>query len=108
MQRCNLEFVVSVKAEVYRPMFLGVKKALERDPLSKVLLHINTQASAEDVLLKESENILLSITGGGDTLTLTGSTGLMMKNWIVNLFGEWLGSFSQWHLNAQNSPSNCK
>jgi hypothetical protein len=87
MQRRNLEFAVSVHAEVYGPMFQGVKKALQHDQLSKVLLYTNTRATAEDVLLKKSENVLLSTTGGGDAITLTGGTGLMMKNWIVNLFG---------------------
>jgi hypothetical protein len=83
MQQRNLEFAVSVQAKVYGPMFQGVKKVLEHDPLSKVLLYTNTQATAEDVLLKKSENLLLSITGGGDAITLTGGTGLMMKNWIL-------------------------
>ena len=87
MQRRNLEFAVSIQAEVYGPMFQGIKQALDRDPLSKVLLYTNTRATAEDVLLKKSENLLSIITGGGDALTLTGGTGLMMKNWIVNLFG---------------------
>jgi hypothetical protein len=38
-------------------------------------------------LLKKSEKLLLSTTGGGDAIPLTGETGLMMKNWIVNFFG---------------------
>jgi superfamily II DNA helicase RecQ len=42
MQRRNLEFAISVHTEVYGPMFQGVKKALELDPLSKVLLYTNT------------------------------------------------------------------
>jgi hypothetical protein len=108
MQRRNLEFVVSVHAKVYGPMSQGVKKALKRDPLSKVLLYTNTRATAEDVLLKKSESLLSIITGGGDALTLTGSTGLMMKNWIVNLFGGELRSDSAnvWIVLA-TSAANC-
>jgi superfamily II DNA helicase RecQ len=87
MQRRNLEFAVTVQADVYGPMFQGVKMVLERDLDSKVLLYTNTRATAEDVLLKKSEKLLLSTTGGGDAIPLTGGTGLMMKNWIVNLFG---------------------
>jgi superfamily II DNA helicase RecQ len=72
MQRRNLEFAVSIKAEVYGPMFQGIKQALYRDPLSKVLLYTNTRATAEDVLLKKSENLLSIITGLGTSL-LAGS-----------------------------------
>jgi superfamily II DNA helicase RecQ len=39
MQQRSLEFAVSVHAEVYAPMFQGVKKALQHNQLSKVLLY---------------------------------------------------------------------
>jgi hypothetical protein len=54
-------------------MFQGtIKQALDRNPLSKVLLSTNTRATAEDVLLKKSENPLSIIAGGRNALTLTG------------------------------------
>jgi superfamily II DNA helicase RecQ len=48
MQRRNLEFAVTVQADMYGQMFQGVKKELERHLDSKVLLHTNTRATAEE------------------------------------------------------------
>jgi hypothetical protein len=66
-------------------MFKEIELALKRNESNKVLLYTNTRQSAEDSRLKRSETLLSTMSGGGDAIPLTGSTGLMMKNWLINL-----------------------
>jgi hypothetical protein len=47
----------------------------------KVVVYTNTKWSAEGHLLMLAKKTLVSNSVTGDTLPLTGDSGLMMKNW---------------------------
>jgi superfamily II DNA helicase RecQ len=108
MDRRNLNFAVSLHGEVFGPMFKEVESVLKANQTNKVLLYTNTKQSAEDVLLKRSETLLSSLEGCGDAIPLTGSTGLMMKNWLINLFsGETESDVANLRIVLATSAANC-
>jgi hypothetical protein len=81
---------------------------LKHDPTYKVILYSNTKSSAEGYLLALAKKMLALNLIVGDTIRLTGNSGLMMKNWLVALFsGSIVSNRSTLRVLLATSAANC-
>jgi hypothetical protein len=86
MAQHGIIFNFSMLGDVSHCMSNKIVFYLKHDPTYKVILSLNTKSSAEGHLLALVKKTLASNSIGGDTIPLTGNSGLMMKNWLVALF----------------------
>jgi hypothetical protein len=86
MAQHGVIFHVSALGGVANCMSNEIVFYLKHDPAYKVILYSNSRASAEGHLLALMKKILVSNSINGDTIPLTGSSALMMKNWLIALF----------------------
>jgi superfamily II DNA helicase RecQ len=86
MARRGILFLVSVSGDVASSMTSEIAHYLKHKEYYKVIIYTNTKSSAEGHLLTMAKRTMVANSLSGDCISLTGDSGLMMKNWLVGLF----------------------
>jgi hypothetical protein len=101
-------FCASVLCDVCSCMSNKIVLYLKHDPTCKVILYSNTKSLAKGHLLDNVKKTLASNLINGNTIPLTGNSGLMMKNWLIALFsGSVLRNVSTLQVLLATSAANC-
>jgi hypothetical protein len=86
MARRSILFIVSVNGDISGAMSDKIAFYLKHSAMYKVIVYTNMKSLAEGHLLALSKKTLANHSIPGDAISLTGDSGLMMKNWLVSLF----------------------